>query len=214
MKRGVLIVLEGIDGAGKTTHAKLLTEWLREEGYIVSLTKEPTSGEIGSLIRKQLQRRVFHPATLALLFAADRLEHAESELKPRIEAGEVIVSDRYVESSICYQAAEGVDVEWIEDINKWALNADLTILLDVDAQTAMERMGSKFKDKFEEESFLERVRKIYLERAKEKGYLVIDATPPVEDVQMKIRRIVASFMKNCENFIFKGLKVCSGDEEV
>lgn len=195
LKRGVLIVLEGIDGAGKTTHAKLLADWLREKGYIVSLTKEPTSGEIGSMIRKQLRRRVFHPATLALLFAADRLEHTERELKPRIEAGEVVVSDRYVESSICYQVAEGVDVEWIEGINKWALKADLTILLDVDVQTAMERMGSKFKDKFEEEGFLKRVREIYLKRAKERGYPVIDATPPVEDVQMEIRKIVASFMK-------------------
>ncbi|MEM2573189.1 MAG: dTMP kinase [Candidatus Jordarchaeales archaeon] len=195
LKRGVLIVFEGIDGAGKTTHAKLLEEWLRKEGYVVSLTKEPTDGEIGSLIRGHLRRKDFHPATLALLFAADRLEHTEKELKPRIESGEIIISDRYVESSICYQAADGVDAEWIESINKWALSADLTILLDVDVQTAMKRMKDKVKDRYEEWSFLERVRKIYLERARNKGYSIINATSPVMEVQIEIRKLVACLME-------------------
>jgi len=195
LKRGVLIVFEGIDGAGKTTHAKLLEEWLRKEGYVVSLTKEPTDGEIGSLIRGHLRRKDFHPATLALLFAADRLEHTEKELKPRIESGEIIISDRYVESSICYQAADGVDAEWIESINKWALSAYLTILLDVDVQTAMKRMKDKVKDRYEEWGFLERVRKIYLERARNKGYSIINATSPVMEVQIEIRKLVACLME-------------------
>lgn len=195
LKRGVLIVFEGIDGAGKTTHAKLLEEWLRREGYIVSLTKEPTDGEIGSLVREHLRRRDLHPATLALLFAADRLEHTEKELKPRIESGEIVVSDRYVESSICYQAADGVDAEWIESMNKWALSADLTILLDIDVQTAMKRIEDKVKDRFEERDFLERVREIYLERARNKGYSIINATPPVMEVQVEIRKLVACLMK-------------------
>ncbi len=195
LKRGVLIVFEGIDGAGKTTHAKLLEEWLRNEGYNVTLTKEPTDGEIGYLVREHLRRKDFHPATLALLFAADRMEHIEKELKPRIESGEVVISDRYVESSICYQAADGVDAEWIESINKWALNADLTILLDVDVQTAMRRMESKVRDKYEEGDFLEKVRNIYLERARRKGYSVIDATSPLMKVQMEIRRLVLQLMK-------------------
>ncbi|MEM1658643.1 MAG: dTMP kinase [Candidatus Jordarchaeales archaeon] len=195
LKRGLLIVFEGIDGAGKTTHAKLLAEWLSEKGYEVHLTKEPTNGEIGAMLRRQLAEKVFHPATLALLFAADRVEHTEKEIKPMIEAGKIVVSDRYLESSICYQAASGLSVEWIENINRWALKADLTILLDIDVQTAISRLGNKSRDKFEEEEFLVKVREIYLKRAKRKGYHVIDATPPIGEVQAKIRKTVGSFIE-------------------
>lgn len=193
--RGLLIVLEGIDGAGKTTHARLLAEWLSEKGYEVHLTKEPTNGEVGAMLRRQLVEKAFHPATLALLFAADRVEHTEKEIKPMIEAGKIVVSDRYLESSICYQAAAGLSVEWIESINRWALKADLTILLDVDVQTAMSRLGNKLRDRFEDEEFLGKVRKIYLERAKSKGYPVVDATHPIGDVQAEIRKIVGSFIE-------------------
>lgn len=154
---GVFIVVEGIDGCGSTTHAKRLAKTLRVDGCDVRLTCEPTTGPIGALIRQVLQKRLFVPdsagprafawSTMALLFAADRLDHLDSMIVPALRDGATVISDRYDLSSLAYQsvtapAGERV-VPWIREVNACALRPDLTIVLDVSAETAEQRRGRR-----------------------------------------------------------------------
>jgi dTMP kinase len=156
-RRGRFIVVEGIDGAGSTTHSKRLSKVLRRRGDDVRLTCEPTAGPIGGLIRQVLQRRLFVPdatgprafawSTMALLFAADRLDHLDSMIVPALRESATVISDRYDLSSLAYQsvtAPGGQDVvPWIRELNKRALRPDLTIVIDVPAEVAAERRGSR-----------------------------------------------------------------------
>jgi dTMP kinase len=112
--RGLLVALEGIDGAGNTTQARLLARWLKRRGMEVLLTKEPTRGDVGRLIRARLRKGVKDPLVDTLLFAADRAEHVAKVIAPGMRRGLVVVTDRYVESSIAYQGAEGADPSWVE----------------------------------------------------------------------------------------------------
>jgi dTMP kinase len=156
-RRGRFIVVEGIDGAGSTTHSKRLSKVLRRRGDDVRLTCEPTAGPIGGLIRQVLQRRLFVPdatgprafawSTMALLFAADRLDHLDSMIVPALRESATVISDRYDLSSLAYQsvtAPGGQDVvPWIRELNKRALRPDLTIVIDGPAEVAAERRGSR-----------------------------------------------------------------------
>jgi len=188
--RGAFVVIEGIDGAGGTTHSKMLFDWMREKGLKVILTSEPTGGKIGSLIRDYLKTGGSHPAIDALLFAADRIEHTE-RIKNMLEEGFFVVSDRYVESSIAYQTAEGLDLDWVIEVNKFAIKPDVTIILDLPEDVALERLkGRSYKEKFERREFLKKVREIYLRRAKENGYFIIDSTKSLSEVQREIREII------------------------
>jgi dTMP kinase len=151
---GSFIVLEGIDGCGSTTHSKRLAKALRTAGVDVRLTCEPTTGPIGAL-RQVLQKRLFVPdatgprdfawSTMALLFAADRLDHLECMILPALREGATVISDRYDLSSLAYQSATApageLVVPWIREINVCALRPDLTIVLDVSAETAEVRRG-------------------------------------------------------------------------
>jgi len=150
---GLFVVVEGIDGCGSTTHAKLLAKTIKNRGPEVVLTCEPSTGPIGSLIRQVLQRRLFVPdatgprnfawSTMALLFAADRMDHLDSTVAPALRAGSVVISDRYDLSSLAYQsvtAHTGTDsIPWIRELNAQALRPDLTIVIDVPAEVAEER---------------------------------------------------------------------------
>lgn len=154
---GCFIVIEGIDGSGSTTQADLLASELRRRGRRVTQTREPTSGPIGALIRQVLTHRLGvtgaegrwrAPAwtTMALLFAADRCDHGDVLIRPRLEQGEIVISDRYLLSSLAYQsltADEPDALEWIRGINQQALQPDLTIVLDIDAELAAERRSSR-----------------------------------------------------------------------
>lgn len=155
--RGLFLVVEGIDGCGSTTHAKRLAKVLRTRGRDVRLTCEPTTGPIGALIRQVLQRRLFVPdadgprafawSTMALLFAADRLDHLDSTIVPALREGATIVSDRYDLSSLAYQSVTAPSGErvlpWIREVNACALRPDLTIVIDVPAEVAEERRGQR-----------------------------------------------------------------------
>jgi len=193
---GFFIAFEGIDGAGLTTNAKLLSLWLRKKGFSVLLTKEPTNGPIGKLIRHYLKKDLSMPEVDALLFAADRAEHFKKVIAPALRDNKIVICDRYVESSIAYQSAEGLDEKWIEEINVCVPRPDLTIILDVDPSVALNRIENRVKtlgvskEKFERIQFLRRVRSIYRKRAEEQKYVVIDATPPIKIVQESIRKIV------------------------
>jgi dTMP kinase len=137
---GRFIVLEGIDGSGTTTQAARLTASLREAGHAVVSTREPSDGPIGVLIRQALTRRLvgLSDRVLALLFAADRLDHLASVVEPALAGGKVVVSDRYVLSSLAYQGMR-LPLSWVEALNAAARPADLTLFLEVDPRTAARR---------------------------------------------------------------------------
>ena len=174
---GMFIVLEGIDGAGKSTQAKLLAQWFEKRGYEVVLTKEPTDTPFGKLIRKLVLiggkegiidgARISHEAE-ALLFAADRAEHVHKLIKPSLEQGKVVISDRYFYSSLAYQWARGLDLEWLVDLNRFAVRPDLVILLDLPVRESMNRInGRKIKTEFDKIAELQRrVRENYLKLVK------------------------------------------------
>jgi len=190
---GLFIAVEGIDGSGTTTQTRLLANWLASLGLEVVSTGEPTKGEVGLLIR-QLLRDSSVPAEVdALLFAADRALHTAITIKPALERGAVVISDRYVESSIAYQSSSGLAMEWVEDINRFALTPDLTIILDVEPSIGLGRKRSQRTgplDKFENVAFLEGVRRTFLSRARERGFVIIDASRPIQEVHRQIRKIV------------------------
>nr|MDO8079877.1 dTMP kinase [Candidatus Freyarchaeota archaeon] len=198
MRKGNFIVLEGIDFSGKTTHSNKLVNWIKSKNYRVVATEEPTEGSIGKIIRNYLHFGGGSPAVHSLLFAADRVEHIEKVIKPLINEGVIVISDRYVESSIAYQAAEGLEVEWIETINRFAIEPDLTILLDIDPEVALARK-KEVRDRFENVDFLKEVRRIYLERARAKEYPVIETNRPLEIVHKDIVRCVEPFLLKAQN---------------
>jgi dTMP kinase len=146
---GKFIVLEGIDGSGTTTQLERLALALEAQGRRVHRTCEPTSFEVGTLIRALLQGRggpARHPATMALLFAADRLDHLEQTVLPRLRQGDVVISDRYTLSSLAYQSltSEEADaVEWLQQLNRHAIVPDLTLVLDVSPNVAEARRRAR-----------------------------------------------------------------------
>jgi dTMP kinase len=137
---GRFIVLEGIDGSGTTTQAARLVASLRASGHAVLGTREPSDGPIGVVLRQALTRRLVGVSdrTLALLFAADRLDHLASVVEPALAEGKVVVSDRYVLSSLAYQGMR-MPLGWVETLNAAARRADLTLYLEVDPRTAARR---------------------------------------------------------------------------
>lgn len=144
MSRGRFIVLEGIDGAGTTTQARRLCDHLNASGHRAHLTREPSDGPVGLLIREVLRGKhaPFDAAAMALAFAADRRDHLAREIVPRLEVGEHVVSDRYVLSSYVYQT-RFVDAEFVWRINAGAQPADLTVLLDVPVEVAAGRRAAR-----------------------------------------------------------------------
>ncbi len=186
-ERGLFIVFEGIDGSGKTTHIDLLGEELEKRGYGVLKTMEPTKGRIGALIRKYAEagERSLSPEAEALLFAADRFEHGR-EIEEALERGRVVLSDRYLHSTLAYQGAAGVSLGWIREMNRFALKPDLTILLDIDPDASLGRVRGRRRTVFERNDYLRGVRELYLSFA-EAGELVrIDASRPVGDVHREV----------------------------
>jgi dTMP kinase len=141
-RRGRFVVLEGLDGAGTTTQASLLAAGLRKAGWRVVLTREPSTGPVGLLLREALgarrQKRALSDAALALLFAADRLDHLASTVEPGLASGAVVISDRYVLSSFAYQGRV-LNPRWVEALNAHAPAPDLTLFLDVRPRTAAGR---------------------------------------------------------------------------
>ncbi|MDG6225256.1 MAG: dTMP kinase [Candidatus Thermoplasmatota archaeon] len=136
------VVVEGIDGSGKGTQANLLLERLKELGRDAVLTREPTNGAVGKLIREHMQNPFLDDKSLALLFAADRIEHIEKEVIPNLEKGRVVISDRYVYSSIAYQG-QTLDPDWVASINDHALRPDAVVLIDMDPQVSLKRVQER-----------------------------------------------------------------------
>lgn len=173
---GRFIVLEGIDGSGTTSQAARLAEALRKRGREVVLTCEPTGGPIGGLIRAALQSklggsdapgRTLGWSSMALLFAADRLDHLESEVLPALARGAIVISDRYYLSSLTYQSATSPEgqaaVAWLKVINALATRPDLTVVLDVEAALAAERRRARgaAEEVYERDALQEQLAALY-----------------------------------------------------
>jgi dTMP kinase len=200
--RGLFITLEGGDGSGKTTQAELLREWLTAEGRTVVRTREPGGTDVGLEIRELVlhHRGDISPRAEALLYAADRAHHIATLVRPALERGEVVVQDRYIDSSVAYQGAGRVlDPAEVRGISEWAtdgLAPDLTVLLDLDADAARERLdvARTRYDRLEAEgrAFHDRVREAYLglAAAEPARFLVVDATRPVDEIAAAIRERV------------------------
>lgn len=198
-RTGVFIVLEGIDGCGSTTQAKLLVETLRQQGHAVTATAEPSTGAVGRLIRQALSGSdasvAFDWATMALLFAADRLHHVQEVVAPALAAGQIVVSDRYDLSSVAYQSATATEgqamVPWIQSLNRFARRPDLTVVLDIDADTAEHRRRSRGgpEEIFEKRELQRRLVELYAEaeRLVPGDRLVhIDAAQEANEVQRRV----------------------------
>lgn len=211
MKRGLFITLEGIDGCGKTTQSQLLARSLKARGLEVVLTRQPGGTQVGERVRDILLANTsvgLVPLAEMLLYAADRAQHVTELIKPSLEAGRIVISDRYTDSTVAFQGyGRGLDLEVINELNRLAtsgLNPDLTILLSVTPEAARARFDSRHsKDdthkgmtRFEEESldFHERVRAGYEKLVKDypERIQVVDASGTREETQEKLIAVVMS----------------------
>ncbi|MGE0014923.1 MAG: dTMP kinase [Candidatus Methanomethylophilaceae archaeon] len=191
---GRFIVFEGIDGAGKSTLVDEVSKRLGMAGLKAVVTAEPTEGPIGMLIRSGAVKCI-SPNAEALLFTADRACHTSEIVRWR-EEGMTVLCDRYYASTIAYQSA-GLDAgtpekEWLMDINRpVTVEPDVTILLDIDPEEGMRRVGERgAKSKYEVAEYLSRVRSNYLEIAGERGFRVIDASRPKDEVIRETMKIL------------------------
>ena len=195
--RGWFITVEGPEGAGKTTQARMLAIWLREQGFDVITTREPGATKVGMRLRALLLDTAhagMSPHAEALMYAADRAEHVASVINPALARGAVVITDRYTDSSLAYQgAARGLrseDVGWLSHWATGGLTPDLTILLDLAPLAGLGRRASS-ADRLEAEptEFHERVRAGFLSLARsEPGrYLVLDATRPPAELTQEIQ---------------------------
>jgi dTMP kinase len=190
-QKGFFICIEGLDKSGKTSQSILLVEVLCKKGFDAIYTTEPSSGEIGRFIRKYLlRRRERLPAVVeALLFAADRADHTNNWIKPLLGEGKVVVSDRYIYSSLAYQGAAGLDLEWIKSINREALKPDLAIYIDVPINAVMKRYkGSKSVMEWPE--IQRKVQEIYLRFVHEREMVSVDGNRSLGEASNDIKRIV------------------------
>jgi dTMP kinase len=193
--RGIFICVEGLDGCGKTTQAKLLVRKLGR-GYDALYTAEPTNSQIGQFIKRYFLHGAKRGSSVveALLFAADRFEHVESVILPALDLGKIVVSDRYVYSSLAYQGAAGLDLEWIQKINERALRPDLAIFVDVKPETVVQRLKPK-RSVMENLETQRKVREVYV-KFLEKGELVrVDGNKPIGEVSRSIFDVVKGYLK-------------------
>lgn len=200
---GTFITFEGGDGSGKTTQIGLLCAWLDEHGHSVTVTREPGGSDLGLELRNIILHSTgfIAPRAEALLYAADRAHHIHTVVRPALTRGDIVVQDRYFDSSVAYQGAGRVlDGSEVRDLSLWAtegLVPDLTVLLDVPAGVAKERQGESERpyDRLEAEAedFHQRVRERYLELAvAEPGrFLVIDGTLPIDEIHQAITHRVS-----------------------
>lgn len=183
---GVFIVIDGIDGCGKTLHSRSLCADLRGMNYDVRYTAEPSQGFIGKFIRQKiLLEQKIPPETEVLLFAADRFSHLQYEVLPLLNTRKIVVSDRYFYASLAYQGAQGVSLDWIRKVNYFAPKPDVAIYLDVPAEVGLSRIRRQ-RSVLEKLELEKRVRQIYLQLVEEEELSVVDATKPIFNVKKEV----------------------------
>ena len=202
---GKLIVFEGLDGSGQSTQAEFLKDFLKEKGYKVILTKEPTlDSQAGKEIKEVLEKKKkISPKELQELFAKDRKEHLKTLIIPALEQGKVVISDRYFFSSFAYGQASGLDLNWLIKINNEFLLPDITFFLAVSPKVCLERIKKRKKERtlFEEKEKLEKVYRNYQKIAKEfPNVKIINGEKPIKEVFEKIKGLVEKFEPKVKNF--------------
>jgi dTMP kinase len=202
---GLFITLEGGDGSGKSTQSALLVEWLHARGKSVLVSREPGGTDVGVELRELVLhwRGAIAPRAEALIYAADRAHHIATKIRPALERGEIVVQDRYLDSSVAYQGAGRVlDADEVRGLSLWAtegLLPDLTVLLDLHEGEGRERMSGRTKfDRLEAEEadFHARVRAGYLAlaAAEPERFLVLDARESVESIASTIQARVEALL--------------------
>jgi len=194
-KKGAFICIEGLDGCGKTTQAKLLAKKLGKSRNTL-YTAEPSRGKIGTYIRNRCLYGEKRLSTVveALLFAADRIEHVENEVLPALREGRLVISDRYIYSSLAYQGAAGLSLEWIEKVNKHALKPDLAVFIDVDPKTVMHRLKRK-RSVMENMETQQRVRDFYLKFVAKGELVKLDGNRAKNEVAETLSALVLKFLE-------------------
>ncbi len=206
----LFITLEGPEGGGKTTHAKVLAEALKEKGFDVLLTREPGGSAIGDQIRQilmSLENTSMHPSTEFLLFSASRAQHVREIIKPHLDQGGLVVSDRYYHSSLAYQGyGHGLDLDALGHVTRFAtadLTPDLILLLDLPVQDGLIRRREEGDwnrlDAYEVE-FHQRVREGYLSMAADDParWLIVDAAAPMDEIQAELQSLVFHRLSNAK----------------
>ena len=200
--KGKFITFEGIDGAGKSSHVEWLAEWLRGQGKVVHVTREPGGTELGEKLRALLLSEPMHLETETLLMFAARREHLAKLIEPALQRGEWVVCDRFSDATYAYQGGgRGLDRGKFLALEHWVhehVQPDLTLLFDLPLDVARERivLANRKLDKFEQErvDFHDRVRQAYLERAQSNpGRIqVIDANNSIENIRKTLEQIVSN----------------------
>jgi dTMP kinase len=200
-KRGKFITLEGMDGAGKSTHIPNIIAALKARGVEVVATREPGGTRLGEQLRALLLHDAMHPETETLLMFAARREHIATVIEPALKRGAYVLSDRFTDATYAYQCgAKGVASSKIKQLEKWvqgSLQPDLTLLFDVPVDISMKRLAdAREPDKFERENaaFFEKLRSAYLSRAAENPtrFRVIDANQALDKVKVLVEKIIST----------------------
>jgi dTMP kinase len=195
------ITLEGMDGAGKSTHIPSIIEMLKARGHEVVSTREPGGTPLGERLRELLLHEAMHAETETLLMFAARREHIANVIVPALARGAYVLSDRFTDATFAYQSgAKGVSANKVEVLEKWVqedLQPDITLLFDVPVEVSIARLaGARSPDKFERESadFFTRIRNAYLQRAHQdpQRFRVIDASKSLEEVAKSVQDIIAT----------------------
>jgi len=201
MNKAKFITFEGVDGAGKSTHLAWFAEALRKRGKEVLVTREPGGTPLGESLRDILLNQSMHAETEALLIFAARFEHIEQVIKPALQRGTWVVSDRFSDASFAYQGGgRGVKVEKLEQLECWVhenFQPDLTLLFDLPIEVARQRLSKNITlDRFEQEkdSFFKNVRQAYLERRKKHPdrFVLIDAAQTPDQVKKNLENAIIS----------------------
>lgn len=197
--KGILVAIEGIDGAGKTTVAKIMVEKLKELGYMAEYTYEPSQSLFSEALKKYIDTYgEAEPEIETLAMALDRLYHVKKVIEPLLDRGCIVVSDRYLYSSIAYQGARGINIEWIENVNKFVKKPDIAIYLRIPINVALERIRGRESSRwryFESIDRLKKVQEIY-ELLVSKGILIsINATQSIDEI-----------IKECLDIVLKKIR--------
>jgi dTMP kinase len=198
---GKFITLEGVDGAGKSTHIPKIAQVLQARGKQVLLTREPGGTPLGEKLRELLLHESMHPETESLLMFAARREHIEQVIRPALERGAYVISDRFTDASFAYQCGgRGVSADKIGQLEQWVqgdFQPDLTLLFDVPVAVSTQRLaGARNPDRFEQENadFFERIRNAYLARANRfpQRFRVIDSGQTIPDIHAELEDILSA----------------------
>lgn len=196
LPKGLFIVIEGIDGTGKSTQVKRLGEWYASLGRDVLLSREPTDGPWGRKLRESASTGRLSPQEELDCFLKDRRQHVEKKIRPALEAGKVVILDRYYFSTMAYQGARGFDPAEIRRMNEaFAPRPDLLLILDLEVEAAHERIGHRgdSANEFEKRESLQRCREIFLSLKDESFVRLVDSSGSLDEVSGRILEVVKNF---------------------